>query len=83
MAMLCFCLYSYIDGTNHITELRIKVPQLKKETRELEEKSADLLYRIEEFEDPAHLLELARQPQFGHLCFPQEQQLLILEGDGF
>lgn len=73
-----WCLYSYIDRQNGITKLRITIPELAKEVRHLEEENTRLFYEIEVFENPAHLMELAKASAFAHLKFPLEKEVITL-----
>jgi hypothetical protein len=63
-------LYAYIDKQNELTELRLAIPALAKNLRNIQEENVRLKYEIERFESPIHLMELARKPEFGHLKYP-------------
>lgn len=63
-------LYKYVDQLNDLTELRLAVPVLTKEVKEIEEKNMQLQYQIDSFESPVHLVELSRRPEMGHLKYP-------------
>lgn len=63
-------LYKYIDKLNGLTELRLSIPILAREVKEIHEKNLELQYSIDCFESPLHLMELARKPEFGHLKYP-------------
>jgi len=71
-------LYKTIDKLNELTELRLSIPVLAREVKEIEEKNLELQYTIEQFESPLHLIELARKPEFGHLKYPTIKEILIL-----
>lgn len=71
-------LYKYIDKSNDLTELRLSIPILTKELQEINEKNIELKYAIETFESPAHLMELAKKPEFGHLKYPSIDQVVII-----
>jgi hypothetical protein len=80
---LCICfagliLYKYIDKSNDLTELRLTIPALTKDLREINEKNLELEYEIERFESPIHLMELARKPEFGHLRYPSLSDVILL-----
>jgi hypothetical protein len=82
---LCICiffagltLYKYIDKANELTELRLSIPTLERELKDIQEKNLALQYEIEQFESPLHLLELSRKPEFGHLKYPSLDQIVIL-----
>lgn len=70
LLFFCFFLYLYIDKHNAITKLRLKIPPLADDVRELEQEEKRFLYRKARFEDPAHLMELLRKPEFSYLKKP-------------
>lgn len=71
-------LYKYIDKLNELTELRLSVPILTREVKEIEEKNLEMKYAIDTFESPLHLMELARKPEFGHLKYPTLNEIVQL-----
>ena len=71
-------LYAYLNKHNALTELRIKLPQVKKELKAVEEENVRLLFEIERFEQPLHLMELARKPQYAHLKHPPISDIIII-----
>ncbi len=71
-------LYKYIDKLNELTELRLSIPVLTREVKEIHEKNLELQYAIEHFESPGHLMELARRPEFGHLRYPSTREVILL-----
>lgn len=71
-------LYKSIDKHNDLTELRLSIPRLAREVKEIREKNVELQYAIECFESPLHLMDLARQPEFGHLKYPSLQEIIVL-----
>ncbi|CAF23036.1 hypothetical protein [Candidatus Protochlamydia amoebophila] len=71
-------LYKYIDKLNELTELRLSIPIVTKELKEVQEKNAELYYAIERFESPVHLMELANKPEFGHLKYPPLTDVLLI-----
>ena len=74
-------LYKTIDKLNELTELRISIPILTRQVKEIHEKNLELQYTIEHFESPLHLIELARKPEFGHLKYPTLQDIIIVPED--
>lgn len=74
-----FCLYSYIDLQNEITNLRIQVPKLGAKVRKIEEENLGLLFEIEKFENPENLMKIAQKKEFSHLRFPFNQEVLSLK----
>ncbi|MBA3722279.1 MAG: hypothetical protein H0W88_07750 [Parachlamydiaceae bacterium] len=73
-----FVLYKYIDNLNELTELKLSIPAIAKEVKEINEKNLELQYEIEQFESPIHLMELARKPEFGHLKHPSLNDVIVL-----
>jgi hypothetical protein len=71
-------LYKYIDKLNELTELRLSIPVLAKEVKNIQERNLELQYIIERFESPVHLMELARNPEFGHLKYPPLTDVLMI-----
>lgn len=72
-------LYFYIDRQNSLTELRLQIPLLEKEMKQIQEENTRLQYEINQFESPIHLMELSRKPEFGHLKYPSLDRVLILD----
>ena len=70
VALLAVSLYSYIDMQNTLTALRIRIPQLALEVKNIEEENIRLQYAIDEFENPLHLIQLARDLKIEHLKHP-------------
>jgi len=81
VCILClgFCLYSYLNLQNEITELRIKIPSLTSEVRRIQEENTRYRYEIERFEDPQNLMQLAKRSEFAHLRFPITSEVLTLQ----
>jgi hypothetical protein len=73
------CLYSYIDMQNQVTQLRIALPALNKEIKAIQEENMRLQYEIDQFENPAHLMEVARLNEFSHLKHPLLKEVVSLE----
>lgn len=71
-------LYKYIDKLNDLTELRLSIPILAREVKDIHEQNLELQYTIDCFESPLHLMELARKPEFGHLKYPSINEILLL-----
>lgn len=71
-------LYKYIDKLNELTELRLSIPVLAREVKEIHEKNMEMHYAIEHFESPVHLMEMARKPEFGHLRYPSIPEVILL-----
>ena len=71
-------LYKYIDKLNELTELRLSIPILAREVKEIHEQNLELQYAIDCFESPLHLMELASKPEFGHLKYPVLDEIVLL-----
>ncbi len=76
-------LYSYINIHNETIELRMEIPVLNKEVKELKARTTKMKYEIEKFESPAHLIELSGKPEFGHLKHPYIDDIILLEEGGY
>ena len=63
-------LLAYVERQNELTKMRMQVPLLTKKLQAIVEENTRLQFEIEKFENPINLMELARQPQFGHLKHP-------------
>lgn len=72
-------LYAYLEKQNDYTKLRIELPTLAKEVRLLEEEIASLQYEVERFENPKHLMELAKRPEFSYLKYPILNDVVVLK----
>lgn len=71
-------LYLYVDKQNQLTELRLEIPPLTKEVRAIKEEIAKLQFEVDQFESPAHLMDLAQNPEYGHLRHPLVKDIVIL-----
>ena len=71
-----FCLYSYLETQNRLTEL--KIPTVDREIGHLREENQRLSYEIDQFQSPANLIELAHRPEFSHLRHPLLKDILTV-----
>lgn len=71
-------LYTIVERQNALTGLRVAVPVLSAEVKSILEENVRLEYELDCFENPVHLLELARKPEFGHLKYPSTNEVIIL-----
>ncbi|MBI5272594.1 MAG: hypothetical protein HY861_01250 [Chlamydiia bacterium] len=78
LVALGFCLYSYLEAQNGLTETKIRIPTVDREIRLIREESRRLSYEIDRFNSPAHLIELAHRPEFGHLKHPLLKEILTV-----
>lgn len=72
-------LCAYLQQQNDLTKLRIRIPELAKEVRLIEEENARLKLEIDRYENPKHLMELARRPEFSHLKHPLLDDILVVK----
>lgn len=59
--------YLYISANNDLIKKRIEIPLLQKSLKELKKENERLQYEINQFESPAHLMQLLHQPEYSHL----------------
>lgn len=71
-------LYHYVEQQNQITRLRLAIPQLAKEIRDIQEQNTQLQYHIDRFESPENLMQIAIRPEFGHLRYPTAKEILTV-----
>lgn len=69
---------AYIEKQNELTELRVAIPSIEKEVKELQEENIRLKYAVDRFESPIHLMELMNKPEYSHLKFPYLDQEVFL-----
>ncbi len=78
LGVLGLCLYSYLETQNELTQLKIRIPDVEKEIKIVREENRRLAYEIDQFENPAHLIELAHHPEFSHLKHPLLREILTV-----
>ncbi len=67
---LAISLYAYIDRRNHVVALQMRIPEMTKIVKLLNEENTRLRFEVELFEGPAHLMKLASSSSFSHLKYP-------------
>lgn len=72
-------LYSYIDKQNAVTEHRLKIPVLSKRIKDLKQFNTQLRYDISLFENPEHLMKLAKNSNFSHLKQPMLKEIRTIQ----
>ncbi|MEC7838477.1 MAG: hypothetical protein VX777_00405 [Chlamydiota bacterium] len=77
--VLLLLIKQFIEHQNLITEVSREIPKIEKSLRNITEQNTSLLYEIERFENPLHLMELSKQPEFSHLRFPTYEEVLIIK----
>lgn len=78
LSMLALYLYSYLDMQNQQTHLKIRLPEVEKEIKLIQEENRRLAYEIDQFESPANLIELAHHPEYAHLKHPLLKEILTV-----
>jgi hypothetical protein len=71
-------LYAYLEQHNDLTKLRIRIPEIAKEVHFVEEENVRLRLEIDRFENPKHLMELAKRPEYRHLKHPIIDDILVV-----
>jgi hypothetical protein len=71
-------LYVYIDKKNSLTEVKLAIPQLEREVKALELERTALQYELKSFENPSYLMQLLKRPEYSHLHFPKEGEVIKL-----
>lgn len=79
LLILALSIYVYIDSSNHLISIRLKIPEIEKKLMEVKAENMRLQYEIDQFESPSHLMELARKPEFGYLKMPYLPEIIQLE----
>ena len=72
-------LYAYVHKHNRLIEMRICLPLLARELQAIEEENVRLKFAVEKFENPLHLMEIARKPQYAHLKHPLITDIIITQ----
>lgn len=79
LAIASWTLYLHIEGSNELTAMRLEIPKLEKEVKHLQKENQRLQFLIDSFESPLHLMELLRKPEFSHLKFPLEDEVVVIK----
>ncbi len=79
LLIVSITLYAYINKVNALTELRIRVPELSKKMKLIEEENERLRYEKGTFENPLNLMELARKPAWSHLKHPYIPEIITVD----
>ena len=81
--LIGFCLYSYLDMQNELTELKIKMPEVDQEFRLVREENRRLSYEIDQFQSPSAASRgsgNSRQGSQSRVCSYPSQELLAIDG---
>lgn len=71
-------LYTYISRQNAIVELRLQIPPVAQKLEAIIQENIQMQFEVDQFESPAHLMELMRQPEFSHLKHPLLNEIIII-----
>ena len=72
-------LYAYISKQNTITILRLEIPNIAKEVEEICQENSRLRFEIDKFENPVHLIDLSRNPEYRHLKHPLLKDIIEIK----
>ncbi len=73
------CLYAYLEEQNEVTKLRMEIPKLGQDLKEISEENMRLRFEIESFENPKHLMELVLQHEYSHLKHPVVSDIVMVK----
>ncbi|MCH9632905.1 MAG: hypothetical protein S4CHLAM6_12490 [Chlamydiae bacterium] len=73
--------FLYVDQLNQQTALRFQIPAIEKEIEEITQQNVQLAFQLENFNNPQHLLELAKQPEYSHLKFPFMEEVMVISSE--
>ncbi|MBJ7449399.1 MAG: hypothetical protein JHC93_03455 [Parachlamydiales bacterium] len=78
VACLGLFLFLYVEKQIEVTRYQLRIPFLAKEVHTIQEANIHLRYEIDQFENPLHLMELSRKPEFGHLHYPRLNEIVLI-----
>ncbi|MBN1915068.1 MAG: hypothetical protein JW769_04190 [Parachlamydiales bacterium] len=79
VVLLSVGLYVYVEKQNVLTQLKMELPSLVEEIADIQEENSRYRYEIDQFENPMHLMELMRSPEFAHLKHPILEEIATVE----
>lgn len=79
LSWLSFLLFLYISEQNEILALRRTLPMLQNTLRDMQEENQRLTYSLEHFLNPKHLIQLSKDPAYGHLHYPSENEVVRIK----
>lgn len=71
--------YRYLEKQNQVTKLRLEIPKISAAVKKFKEENSRLQFEIDQFENPAHLMEIARSAEFSHLKHPFLSDILTVK----
>lgn len=78
---LSFLLFLYIRDQNEILILRRTIPQIERELRDIQEENQRLRFALNTLMSPQELVRLSMNPAYGHLEYPKETGIIVLENN--
>jgi cell division protein FtsL len=75
---IALALYFYLDEQNALTQAKIDLPRLEQQVKAIREENRRLACQVDQFNSPAHLMELAHRPEFSHLKHPVLKEILTV-----
>jgi len=70
--------YIYLQKQHKLTKIRLEIPKIASEYKKTQEENLSLKFEIDRFENPYHLLELAKSKQFSHLKHPLLSEIITI-----
>lgn len=74
----CSLLYCYVNKQNDLMKLRLKIPSLWAEYRQLEQENVALGFLIDKLESPEHLMQIAELPDYAYLHYPTDKEICMV-----
>ncbi len=82
LTLVSYCLYSYVEKQNEVTQLKIRIPEVERETLAIRQEIQRLQVEINQRESPAHLLDIAHRPEYRHLKHPLMREVFSIPQEG-
>lgn len=76
VSLFALLLFIYIKEHHEILTLRMHIPLMEKEIREIKEDNLQMEFTLREFLNSHHLIQLARDPTYSHLVYPKENEII-------
>ena len=73
---LSLSLYKIIEKQNKLIQIQKNIPLLKKKQSALQWQISQLQYKKDSFESPIHLMKLSQRPQYSHLKYPTDEDVV-------
>jgi len=72
-------LYHYLEKQHQLTEISLQIPEGRKQLGSIRDENIRLRFEIDQLENPAHLLQLARSAPYRHLRHPLRDEVSLVE----